>query len=82
MQKCTAAAIWQFSLRQRFSWKYLKGILDSWHDKGVHTVEEITALEPAVKQQTAPSPAAPQSEKLQDWEKDWLDQLHASAQNS
>ena len=33
----------------RFSWKYLKGILDSWHDKGVHTVEEITALEPAVK---------------------------------
>ena len=66
----------------RFSWKYLKGILDSWHDKGVHTVEEITALEPAVKQQTAPSPAAPQSEKLQDWEKDWLDQLHASAQNS
>ena len=65
----------------RFSWKYLKGILDSWHDKGVHTVEEITALEPAVKQQTAPSPAAPQSEKLQDWEKDWLDQLHASAQN-
>lgn len=66
----------------RFSWKYLKGILDSWHDKGVHTVEEITALEPAVKQQAAPSPAAPQSEKLQDWEKDWLDQLHASAQNS
>lgn len=65
----------------RFSWKYLKGILDSWHDKGVHTVEEITALEPAVKQQAAPSPAAPQSEKLQDWEKDWLDQLHASAQN-
>ena len=65
----------------RFSWKYLKGILDSWHDKGVHTVEEITALEPAVKQQTAPSPAAPQSEKLQDWEKDWLDQLHASVQN-
>ena len=66
----------------RFSWKYLKGILDSWHDKGVHTVEEITALEPAVKQQTAPSPATPQSEKLQDWEKDWLDHLHASAQNS
>ena len=66
----------------RFSWKYLKGILDSWHDKGVHTVEEITALEPVVKQQTAPSPAAPQSGKLQDWEKDWLDQLHASAQNS
>ena len=65
----------------RFSWKYLKGILDSWHDKGVHTVEEITALEPAVKQQAAPSPAAPQSEQLQDWEKDWLDQLHASAQN-
>lgn len=65
----------------RFSWKYLKGILDSWHDKGVHTVEEITALEPAVKQQQTVS-AAPQAEKLQDWEKDWLDQLHASAQNS
>lgn len=64
----------------RFSWKYLKGILDSWHDKGVHTVEEITALEPdsAPKNISASAPAA-QTDKLQDWEKDWLDQLHATA---
>ena len=44
-------------------------------------MEEITALEPAVKPSAPAAPAAPQTEKLQDWEKDWLDQLHASAQN-
>lgn len=72
----------------RFSWKYLKGILDSWHDKGVHTVEEITALEPDKK----PSPAAAAAQapagssfspepapsgKLEDWELDWLNQMNA-----
>jgi DnaD/phage-associated family protein len=66
----------------RFSWKYLKGILDSWHDKGVHTVEEITALEPVSAPKNTAAPAAAQPDKLQDWEKDWLDQLHSSAQSS
>ncbi len=62
----------------RFSWKYLKGILDSWHDKGVHTVAEITALEP--ENTTKPTSSTPQpapSDTLSDWERDWLNQLNA-----
>ena len=63
----------------RFSWNYLKGILDSWHEKGVHTVAEITALEPNTAAKTAPAvPAASAPmDKLEDWEQDWLNQLNA-----
>ena len=75
----------------KFSWNYLRGILQRWHEKNVHTAEEITALEPAV--QTTPhgslpaapgthptAPAAPnpeQNPELEDWERDWLRQQEA-----
>lgn len=64
----------------KFSWKYLKGILDSWHQKGVHTAAEITAVEPALR---APQPAAPSAPSasetggLADWEQDWLNEFTA-----
>lgn len=66
----------------KFSWKYLKGILDSWHQKGVHTAAEITAIEPNLHPpkssalQTASAPAS-DSANLSDWERDWLEEFNA-----
>lgn len=63
----------------RFSWRYLKGILEKWHEKGVHTVAEITALEPvaAPKKTVAEKSFIAQKEpsgQLEDWEKQWLEE--------
>ena len=68
-----------------FSASYLRKMLASWDQKGVHTVAEITALEPRVRpppgggrpgQPAAPS-ARPRRKprgrsRLADWEKEWL----------
>ncbi len=64
----------------KFSWKYLNGILNKWHQAGVHTVSEINGLEPA---KTARKTAAeknyihqPTPEgQLADWEMQWLREL-------
>ena len=68
----------------KFSWNYLKGILDKWHDKGIHTVEEITALEPDTtpnkfNQQNNCVPV--QEDNLEDWEKSWLEQYNNMINN-
>lgn len=70
----------------KFSWNYLRGILQRWHEKNVHTEAEITALEPAIQNQNT-LPAAPTthpnhsigqtSDQLEDWERDWLKQQEA-----
>ena len=74
----------QYARIGRFSWKYLKGILDSWHEKGVHTAAEITALEPeTTAKPAAPAAAAAQpasADTLSDWERDWLNQLNATTE--
>lgn len=63
----------------KFSWRYLKGILEKWHAKGVHTVSEITALEPIIQskktvaEKTYIAQEAPQGQ-LEDWEKQWLEE--------
>lgn len=73
----------------KFSWKYLSRILESWDQKGVHTVSEITAIEP--ERRTNSTSSAPQlSNKplpptakpttpanLSDWEKQWLEDREA-----
>lgn len=68
----------------RFSWQYLRGILDNWHERGAHTVEEITAIEPNLAQKPKNDNAAPNAparqDKLEDWEKDWLDQYKEMVQ--
>lgn len=67
----------------KFSWKYLKGILDSWHQKGVHTAAEITAVEPTLSRPAPPAEAstpAPANGALADWEKDWLDEFTVAPQ--
>lgn len=60
----------------KFSLNYLRKILTLWDEKGVHTVAEITALEPesAAKQQQQAAPAA-QPEKLESWEREWLEEV-------
>ena len=67
-----------------FSASYLRKMLASWDQKGVHTVAEITALEPeSARRQEAAAPVsrppfgaapaqAPREEQLADWEKEWL----------
>lgn len=69
-----------------FSWRYLTGMLKSWHDKGLHTCEQIEGAEPQGRPAAAaaPTPAqkayltqqAPEG-PLEDWEKQWLAQLQA-----
>ena len=58
-----------------FSASYLRKMLTSWDQKGVHTVSEITALEPEPARRppfgSSPAPAA-REEQLADWEKEWL----------
>lgn len=61
----------------KFSWQYLRKILASWDQKGVHTVAEITALEP---EKTQPAPAAASPEKLEAWERDWLAEVNRRKQ--
>ncbi len=64
----------------KFSWKYLKGILDSWDSKGAHTASEICAIEPELRAKR-PAPAssnAPSDDGgLTDWERDWLNEFNA-----
>lgn len=63
-----------------FSASYLRKMLLSWHEKGVHTVSEITAVEPepaartqaAAPQAAAPAAATASASQLADWEKEWL----------
>lgn len=64
----------------KFSWKYLTGILDSWHQKGLHTAAEITAVEPETRKPKQPAAAAAQpssSGGLSDWEREWLEEFSA-----
>ncbi|MDO4173329.1 MAG: DnaD domain protein [Eubacteriales bacterium] len=70
----------------KFSWKYLAGIMESWHNKGLHTAAEITAVEPNLRQSkpsTVPNPSTsrklPEQNdgNLADWERDWLEEFHA-----
>lgn len=67
-----------------FKWSYLSKILESWDAKGVHTLSEITALEPESKTSpyyasmtAAPTAPAAQQPALSDWDKQWLAQLEA-----
>ncbi|MGM9612217.1 MAG: DnaD domain protein [Butyricicoccus sp.] len=60
----------------KFSLSYLKKILTLWHEKGVHTVAEITALEPESARRTpAAQPAAAQPDKLENWEREWMEEV-------
>lgn len=61
----------------KFSADYVRGILDTWDQKGVHTASEITALEPETERAAAPTAQnAPTSQgTLASWEKDWLDEV-------
>ena len=62
-----------------FSWKYLKGILDNWHQKDLHTAAEITAVDPAQRQTKGETQAAPASSgaNLSDWERERLEEFNA-----
>lgn len=62
----------------KFSLSYLRKILALWDEKGVHTVSEITALEPesAARQAQAASAASTvQPDKLESWEREWLEEV-------
>lgn len=74
----------------QFSASYLRKMLAAWDQKGVHTVSEITALEPEISEQkksgavtqppfgTAATQAptqSPESAPLADWEKEWLEEV-------
>ncbi len=63
------------------SFDYTLGILHDWEAKGIHTVSEITALEPETK--TLPVAIAAGESRPTDnaalelWEKDWLDRVRS-----
>ncbi|MGE4548022.1 MAG: DnaD domain protein [Intestinibacillus sp.] len=59
----------------KFSWQYLRKILASWDQKGIHTVAEITALEPEKSRPAAPPASHTPSAKLEAWEQEWLQEV-------
>lgn len=68
-----------------FKWSYLRGILNGWDAKGVHTVSEITAIEPNQRTPNNAAAVTPQnperdSGNMQDWEREWLQQFEAMKQ--
>lgn len=70
---------------EKFSLNYLKRILLSWHEKGVHTISEITAIEPEVVkklQNAEPKQPPVQADKLEDWEIEWLKNFEKRRQDN
>ncbi len=65
----------------KFSWNYLRKIIASWDQKGIHTVSEISAVDPARTPRAEPSRAAqasaPPAEpgRMDDWEAQWLEEV-------
>ncbi len=59
---------------KKFSADYVRKILESWESKGVHTLAEITALEPENDKKNAAVPE-PDPATLSEWEKDWLEEV-------
>lgn len=88
---CDAVALAHQRMEQsigKFSWQYLRKILASWDQKGIHTVSEITALEPEKARSAAPAavsssaaPAITPPAKLESWEQDWLNEVKKRRQN-
>lgn len=66
----------------KHSLDYTLGILRQWEQKGVHTVSEITAMEPESKAvgQTLSSPTSDAT--LAEWEQEWLSRVKNHRQNS
>lgn len=67
---------------KKFSWKYIRGIINRWDDMGAHTLTEILAIDPERTptknsyEKPAPAPSKPTDDTvLEAWEKDWLEQL-------
>lgn len=62
---------------KKFSISYVRRILEDWEKKGVHTVSEITAIEPEMAESARKDEeiAAPDPSKLSEWEKEWLDEV-------
>ena len=64
----------------KFSFRYVKGIMDNWHQAGVHTPSEIDALEPKKPQKKTPAEknyidqTSPQGQ-LAEWEIEWLREI-------
>lgn len=63
----------------KFSADYVRKILMDWDSKGIHTVAEITALEPENEKKANAAQAAafspPNPEAISDWEKEWLEEV-------
>lgn len=72
-----------------FSASYLRKMLLAWDEKSVHTVSEITALEPeAAHRQAPPRDSAGQTAsapadngQLADWEREWLAEVQRRRQH-
>lgn len=66
----------------KHSLDYTLGILRQWEQKGVHTVSEITAMEPESKAvgQTLSVPTSDAT--LAEWENEWLSRVKNHRQNS
>ncbi len=61
---------------KKFSADYVRRILEAWEQKGIHTVSEITALEPENEQKNAVSSITPtDAARLSEWEKEWLEEV-------
>lgn len=59
-----------------YSLNYLKKVLQSWDSKNIHTLSEITSVEPERHTDRNSEIPAQQSNDLSAWEQDWLDEMN------
>ena len=59
-----------------YSLNYLKKVLQSWDQKNIHTLSEITAVEPERNTEHKNAPVTSENTALSSWEQDWLDEMN------
>ena len=59
-----------------YSLNYLKKVLQSWDNKNIHTLSEITAIEPERGADRKTEKPAATGSDLSAWEQDWLDEMN------
>lgn len=59
-----------------YSLNYLKKVLQAWDSKNIHTIAEITAVEPERAADSKPITSNSERSELSSWEQDWLDEMN------
>lgn len=69
--------------KQSLNWAYMNSILKSWHQKNLHTLEQVEAGDSAYRRQNRPVPADPKhaQARMRD-DMDWMDRFLAQTDDT